>query len=70
MVSRARETLGDMVIRYSCVYMMQPIVQSVVQRIAACVNRNKRSKNFDKRPNRRQNFCAGVKIVAKQSTAG
>ena len=24
---------------------------------------NKRSKNFDKRPNRRQKFYAGVKIV-------
>ena len=28
---------------------------------------NKRSKNFDKRPNRHQKFCAGVKIVAKQT---
>ena len=31
---------------------------------------NKISKNFDKRPNRRQKFCAVVKIVAKQSTTG
>ena len=28
----------------------------------------KRWKNFDKRPNRRQKVCAGVEIVAKQST--
>ena len=32
---------------------------------------NKRSKNFDSRPNRRQKlFCAAVKIVAKRSTTG
>jgi len=30
----------------------------------------KRSKNFDKRPNRRQKFCFGVDIIAKQSTVG
>ena len=39
-------------------------MQREVQRLT------KRSKNFDKRPNRRQKICAGVKIAAKQSTTG
>ena len=39
--------------------------ETLLKRTNSNQHSSKRSKNFDRRPNRRQKFCAGVKIVTK-----